>query len=171
MNEILLMLVLAYVALTALLLLAIISGRLHWLAKLVLLLVAFAFYWVSYEGWRQAQGWPTQADIPKKWLFHYAVVEEPREQEGFAGAIFVWLTDLENNEMAAEPRAYKLPYDQRTHIDIQLALKEIRHGNIQLGQRSDRPDDPADAEEKAAFGSLKYQLEFSDLPDPALPEK
>lgn len=171
MNEALLILVLAYVAITALLLLAIITGRLHWGAKLILLLLAFGFYWVSYEGWRQAQGWPTQADIPEKWLFHYAVVEEPRDEDGFSGAIFVWLTDLKNNEMASEPRAYKLPYDQRTHIDIQLAIKEIRHGNIQLGQRTARKEDPTNAEEKRAFGSLKYQLEFSDLPDPALPEK
>lgn len=171
MNEALLILVLAYVALTALLLLAIISSRIYWGAKLGLLLAAFGLYWFSYEGWRQAQGWPSQADIPEKWLFHYAVVEEPREKDGFAGAIFIWLTDLENNEMAPEPRAFKLPYDQRTHIDIQLALKEIRHGNIQLGQRTEREEEPTDAEEKRAFGSLKYQLEFSDLPDPALPEK
>lgn len=171
MNEVLLMLVLAYVVLTALLLLAIISGRLHWLAKLLLLVVASCFYWVSYDAWRQAQGWPTQAEVPHKWLFHYAVVEEPREKDGFAGAIFIWLTDLENNQMAAEPRAYKLPYDQRTHIDIQLAMKEIRHGNIQLGQRTEREEDPADTEGKKAFGSMKYQLEFTDLPDPALPEK
>jgi len=170
MNETLLLLVLAYVALTALLLLVMISGRVHWGVKLVLLLMSVALYGLSYEGWRQAQGWPTQAEVPDKWLFHFAVVEEPRE-DGFPGAIFIWLTDLENNEMGDEPRAYKLPYDQRTHIDIQLAIKEIRHGNIQLGQRTERAEDPVDADEKSAFGSLKYQLEFSDLPDPALPEK
>lgn len=170
MNETLLLLVLAYVALTGLLLLAIISGRLHWATKLALVLVSTALYFFSYEGWRQAQGWPSTADIPSKWLFHYAVVEEPRE-DGFPGAIFIWLTNLEENKMEAQPRAYKLPYDQRTHIDIQLAIKEIRHGNIQLGQRTTRPAEPTDAQEKHAFGTLKYQLEFFDLPDPALPEK
>ncbi|MFW1676508.1 hypothetical protein ACFVYJ_01840 [Pontibacter sp. JAM-7] len=171
MNEVLLGLTLAYVFLTAVLLLAVISGRLHWIFKLTLLLLAIGFYWISYQGWKQAQGWPTDAVVPEQFLMHYAVVEEPDKEKGREGGIFLWLTDLKGHQLAVEPRAYRIPYDQKTHTNIQLAMKDIRNGSVQLGQRSPKPEDPVSVENKKAFGEKKYLLEFSDLPDPALPEK
>ena len=58
MNEVLVGLGIAYIFLAALLLLALVYGRMNWTIKLVLIVVSVGFYWVSYINWQNAQGWP-----------------------------------------------------------------------------------------------------------------
>ena len=57
MSEGTLLLVLAYVALTALLVTALIATRLPLLVKAILTLTAVGLYAMSYLGWQSAQGW------------------------------------------------------------------------------------------------------------------
>lgn len=171
MNEELLILTFAYVFLAALLLLAIINGRLKWPVKAVLLVITLGFYVLSYEGWKQSQGWPSPTQVPDKFLFHFAVIEEPNKQEEIEGQIYLWLTDLKNDQLAQEPRAYRLPYDQTTHAAVEEAQQKSRSGQPQLGQPERRFTKPTDAKRKNALGQKSPLLEFTDIPDPALPEK
>lgn len=171
MTEQLLGLTLAYVFLTALTLLAVISGRLPWPLKTVLVIVAIGFYWSCYIGWKEAQGWPSETNLPAKFLFHYAVIEEPNEERNEEGDIYIWLTNLEGNQMAEKPRAYRLPYDQAGHAAIEEALIEVLNSGPQLGFFGNRMDVGEKAKDKSAFGQKTYELEFAPVPDPALPEK
>ena len=106
MNELLLGLTVAYIFLIVLLLLVLIYSRLHPVFKLGLLCLSVGFYIVSYEGWKQAQGWPSLVELPDKFLLHFAVIEEPDEELDTEGRIFIWSTDLYGEEPAAVPRAY-----------------------------------------------------------------
>lgn len=171
MNETLLQLSLAYVFLTALLLLCLIFSRIHWWLKAGLIVLAVIFYGFSYQGWKESQGWPTAVDLPEKFLLHFSVIEEPDKEAGTEGAIFIWLTDLKGQQLADSPRAYRLPYHQDTHNKLNEALRETRSGNLQLGFM-ETEDDPQINDLQANRTGQKYDgLEFRKLPDPALPEK
>ncbi|WP_415897939.1 hypothetical protein ACMXYX_06165 [Neptuniibacter sp. QD72_48] len=171
MNEELLVLTLAYVLLTALLLLAVISGRLKWPVKAGLVVIALFFYGCSYLGWKQSQGWPSPTALPDKFLFHYAVIEEPDKQANKEGDIYIWLTDLKNDELDEKPRAFRIDYDQATHGAVEEALKKTKSGQPQLGQPSKRFTKPSDAKRKDALGQKSPLINFTQVPDPALPEK
>ncbi|MCQ8896638.1 hypothetical protein NQT62_09360 [Limnobacter humi] len=171
MNEAILWMCVAYVFLAGLLLLTLIQTSLNWGLKLVLVLVAAMFYWVSYTTWHNAQGWPSSAELPRKFLFHFAIVEEPSEKLGTKGQVFVWGTDLSANRPSNEPRAYVLPYGKDLHQKIDAGLRKIRNGNLQIGVIGGEEYDPAATRDNTRVADKQSSLEFKDLPDPQLPEK
>ncbi|HAV75508.1 MAG: hypothetical protein ACT4NK_12565 [Limnobacter sp.] len=171
MNEVLVVLGIAYIFLAALLLLALVYGSMSWVTKLVLILVSVGFYWVSYLGWQNAQGWPSQADLPKRFLFYAVVVEEPDKTEGIEGRLFVWASDLANDRPSDTPRAYVLPYDKELHVKLDAAQRQMRNGNLQIGEVGGELFDPQATRDNTRIADKKIDLEFTDLPDPQLPEK
>ena len=171
MNETLLALTIAYMLFTALLLLALIQSRLHWHLKSGLLVLALLFYWLSYQGWREAQGWPSATEIPERFLLHFAVIEEPDKEIGTVGNIYVWLSNLEDHELGGSPRAYRLDYSQAVHTKLQDALNRMRNGKIQLGSLSRGGDEVLDGLLGSRSVEIDDALQLFDLPDPALPEK
>ncbi|MCB1773384.1 MAG: hypothetical protein KDI88_07185 [Gammaproteobacteria bacterium] len=166
------LLVLAYVALTALLITLLLSTRISLLIKVVMALAAFGLYSMSYIGWQSVQGWPTASrPVPARFLLHASVIEEPDPATGDEGVVYVWLSDLVDGRPADQPRAYALPYDKALHADLEEALRNMRNGNVQLGRVSkvtNRPDRPTDLKR---LGENRDRITFYDLPDPALPEK
>lgn len=171
MNDTLLGLTLGYLFLSALMLTGLIYSRIQWWVKLILIVSAMGFCWVSYQGWKQSQGWPASVEVPDKFLLHFSVIEEPDEQTGEKGAIFLWLTDLYGDELASEPRAYRLPYDQETHAKVEGAMRRAKAGNLQLGVRKGGDDLPEVKKFKKELGHGPQELEFIPVPDPELPEK
>ncbi|MEZ5477806.1 MAG: hypothetical protein R3E95_10075 [Thiolinea sp.] len=167
----LMLLVLAYVLLLALLLLVLIYSRLPLLAKLLLSVLVAGAYVLAYQGWQQAQGWPGRLALPEQFLLHGAVIEEPDPETGSHGRIFLWASTLEQAYPAAEPRAYELPYDKANHSALQEAQRRQRNGELQLGRlKSEREGDAANRATRLGENQPQ-RLEFSKLPDPALPEK
>jgi len=166
-----LMLVLAYAALTALVALALIRAPLHWSPKLLLVLAVSALYFVSYQGWRQVQGWPLSGGLPSKFQLHAAVIEEPDKGHGTPGVIFLWLSDLEAGRPAARPRAYRVDYDKGLHSTLQDALRNLRNGVVQMGRLSSDGEPGGAPRDYTRLGERRERIEIYDLPDPALPEK
>ena len=171
MSEQLISLTLAYCFLTALLLIALIFSHFNTLLKTSLLITAIAFYVISYEGWKETQGWPSRTDLPEKFLLHSAVIEEPDEELGQEGQIYLWLTNLEGNELHDYPRAYRIEYDQETHSKVQEALREMQSGNLQLGEIVPAVERKESGKKRFMKGQKYPGLTFVKLPDPALPEK
>lgn len=171
MNEVLVALSFAYAFLAALLLLALANGSLPKWLKLVLVGVSIGFYWLSYQGWSESQGWPSNKPFPKRFLLHYAVVEEPDTQLGHKGRIFVWASDLDGNVPADTPRAYIIGYDQKLHVKIAAALRKLKNGNLQIGEVGGELFDPQATRDPNRIADKKIDLEFTDLPEPQLPEK
>lgn len=171
MNSVIVLLIAAYVFLLALVVLVLTHGRLHWLFKLLLVIVAAGFYLLSYQGWKQSQGWPSTNDLPAKFLLHASVIEEPDVEAGMEGRIFVWLSGLQDNFPAGEPRAYELPYDKQIHASLEQALRNQRQGNLQIGVTENQRNNPNSPLELQLSGEDIPMLKFNNLPDPALPEK
>lgn len=172
MSEGTLVLILAYVALAALLVTALVATRLPLLIKTALTLAVFGLYVASYEGWLSVQGWPTATQpLPKRFLLHASVIEEPNPSAGTEGRVYVWISDLVDGKPENYPRAYRLDYDKALHSDLEAALRNMRDGKVQLGRVTEiieHPDRPTDL---TRLGERRDTIEFYDLPDPALPEK
>ncbi|MCP4410929.1 MAG: hypothetical protein GY807_24950 [Gammaproteobacteria bacterium] len=172
MSEGTLLLVLAYVALTALLITAVVATRLPLVVKVVMTVATVGLYIASYQGWQSVQGWPAAAKrLPDRFLLHASVIQEPNKATGEEGIIFIWASDLVDAKPADSPRAYRLDYDKPLHVDLEEALRNMRNGNLQLGRMtkdSHRPDRPTDL---TRLGERRDTIEFYDLPDPTLPEK
>lgn len=164
--------VLAYSFLLSLLLLSLLYSRWHWTAKLVFVILVPASCLLGYNTWRQAQGWPSHTLVPARFMLNGAIVEEPDPENATKGGIFLWLTDLDQDQLGSEPRAYRIPYDKKLHVDVQQALKKVRDGKLQIGEYNKPVDTSASANPNRSIIGLKAKLiEFQDLPDPALPEK
>lgn len=172
MNEMLMLLVVAYIVLLALLVLVLLYGRLPWLVKLGLVIITSGLYWVSYQAWTQVQGWPSSVALPDKFLLHASVIDEPDQEQGTAGRIFIWASNLQGNKPADEPRAYLLPYERELHSSLQDALRNQRNGNVQIGvKEGDKKLENAAPVNIRQLGEVHEKLKFTELPDPALPEK
>ena len=169
MNESILLLVAVNVVVLALLVLVLVFSRLHWVLRLLLVLVVSGGYWVAYQGWDRAQGWPSTNQVPEKFLLHGAVIEEPDKEKGIDGTIFLWVTDLSTFVPAEQPRAYVMPYSKRLHGKAQEALRQMRNGQLQLGRV--KLESGARQKSDGGDGEIPLQIEFSNLPKQALPEK
>ena len=171
MTEIQTLLITSYVLLAALLLLVLVYGRIHYIFKMMMVVSALALYLFSYQGWKQVQGWPSRTSLPEHFLLHASVIEEPDQAKGSLGQIFIWASTLEGSFPATEPRAYVIDYDQEIHTSLEDALRNMRNGNVQLGARKKILTDSNKAQYLEGVGEENFTLEFSPLPDPALPEK
>lgn len=171
MTEIQTLLITVYVLLAALLVLVLVYGRLHFVLKLMLVIGVAALYHFSYQGWKQVQGWPSQTPLPEHFLLHASVIEEPDQEKGSMGHIFIWASTLEGSFPATEPRAYVMAYDQKIHSSLEDALRNMRNGNVQLGARKKTLTDSNKSQYLEGVGEENFTLEFSPLPDPELPEK
>lgn len=169
MNESIFLLVAANVVVLALLMLVLVFSRLHWVLRLLLVLLVSGSYWIAYQGWDRAQGWPSSNQVPEKFLLHGAVIEEPNKEEGVSGTIFLWLTDLTEHQPAEQPRAHVMPYSKQLHNATQEALRHMRNGELQLGTALPELSTKQIADGNA--GETPSLIEFSDLPKQTLPEK
>jgi len=105
-------------------------------------------------------------------MFNSAIVEEPDPERGVKGNIYIWITDLSNHELGSRPRAYRMGYDEQLHLDIQRAQRKVRDGKLQLGEVSRTINRIDTFNPNQSIGGQEQKLiNFSDLPDPALPEK
>lgn len=172
MNETLIILVLAYVFCLALLGLFLIASTVKIWIKITLVIAVVIFYFFSYQGWKQAQGWAAQVSLPEKFLLHYAVIEEPDKKMNEQGSIYLWLSDLAEDKLAEQPRAYRIKYDQQTHVKVAKAMKKIQGGELQMATTlSKKKKFKKHIKTAKNIGSNNTLLEFSGLPDPSLPEK
>lgn len=149
--------------------LMLVFSHLHWLLRLGLVLLVSGSYWLAYQGWDRAQGWPSHNTVPEKFLLHGAVIEEPDKERGVSGTIFLWLSDLTEFQPAEQPRAYVMPYTKRLHTAAQEALRQMRNGELQVG--TVLPDPAARQVADGFAGEIPGMIEFSNLPKQALPEK
>lgn len=172
MNETILGLAAAYVAIAALLIGLLIHGRWPVWVKLGCVLLVTSLYFVNYESLRGLMGWPTQTQMPARFLLLASSVTEPDKTTGEKGVIYVWATSLEDDYPADEPRAYELPYEQTLHSQLEDALKNMRKGVLQLGEATTVDENgkqiPRDT---SRFARQEQTVLFYDLPDRKLPEK
>lgn len=164
--------VLAFAALCGFAVLSLLTSAWPFSVRVLLVLMVPMVSTLSYQSWRHVQGWPTATDLPSRFLLNATVIVEANEKTNDEGAIYLWLTEIGDQNLHAQPRAYRLDYDAKIHLDLQQAKRKIRDGQLQIGEWN-RPSQGLGNSDpnRPLSNSKQLNLTFRDLPDPALPEK
>lgn len=160
-------LLLAYCAILALLVLALLWSRWPAWMKGLLVVAATVLYFHGDELSHRVAGFPSADALPPRFVLLAAVIEEPTAKG--PGALYVWANALEDGKPAAQPRAYRLAYRKDLHALLDEGLKKARQGVTQLGT----------AEPRAGRAGLPWLrpgnddqvLKIRDMPAAQLPEK
>lgn len=128
----------AYAIIGALLLLILVYARLHWSLKAIAVVVTSAFYVISFTEMRGLLGWATTERLPTSFKLLHARIVEPHTLEGEPGAIYLWVEELDKDNLpSAIPRAYRMPYSDALADKTHAAENEIKAGHPQGGRAAD----------------------------------
>jgi hypothetical protein len=182
---------LSYVMLAVLLLSLNLASRWHWGIKASAITLTTAFFGISYASITGLVGWPSGTRLPERFQLDWGTVVEPDKLDGSAGAIYLWVEALdENNLPAGVPRAFHVPYSRELADRIVRARERIEQGTDQVGTARDvdlpesppdqdrrlagtppRENEPGTAGDPTAFIQHMPSIDFADMPPPALPPK
>ena len=113
-------------------------------------------------------GWPSKSGLPQEFQLHWAIINEPDKIKNTEGAIYMWITELDNkNKNNGLPRAYKIDYTRKNHEEIMKGLINLGDGIQQKGEKVKAKED-IDIEEDL---SNLQEIVIYELPKPLLPDK
>lgn len=161
-----------YVFLCFGLLVLLLATRWAWWLKALMVALTTVFYFVGQQAFWAVAGWPSEQDLPRRFVLLSAVFDEPNPQRGHDGAIHVWLTPLDDETPAPQPRAYRLPYEKDLRRILDDGLRKTRDGNTQLGSAEPvRGPRAGSLAWLLPSGESKVKITLKDLPRVQLPEK
>jgi hypothetical protein len=180
----------AYVVMGVLLLSLGLSARLAWWVKAAAIVVTSFFFIEVFFATKGLLGWAATGPIPAKFQLLWARVVEPDLKSSTAGAIYLWVEEVdENNVPDGRPRSYRLPYSRVLADRTLKATSEIMAGKPQEGLAEDiagheavpKPDQTAlqqGGRVESGLANVDMELlqgaprvEFRQMPAPSLPPK
>ena len=165
-------LITAYVLLAVLLLGIGLRSGWSWKIKSAAIIVTTAFYLVTYFSYPRLLGWPTQEQPPPRFRLLSAYVERPDQQRNVSGAIYLWLTGIDDLSTPAIPRAYRFAYSVKLHERVRKATSNLNKGIAQLGEFKDGEDEGTALDKNVSgSGANSVNIIFYDLPDTLFPER
>jgi hypothetical protein len=183
----------AYVIIGVLLLTIGLTSRFAWWVKAAAIVVTSVFFVEVFFATKSLLGWPRAGQLPPRFQLLWARVVEPDPKSGDRGAIYLWIEEVdENNVPDGVPRSYRIPYSRPLGDRSIKAREEIMRGRPQQGSAEDisgtetkeTKDDQASTGSRADTAGLttvdleQFQLlqqaqrvEFSPMRAPSLPPK
>ncbi len=166
----LLLLVIVYALLAFLLLVLCLATRWRWWVKAGGVVLVTGFYLLAHGTFLGMAGWPSDDRLPEKFVLLAAVFDEPSPARGHAGAIYIWVNPMKDNQPLAMPRVHRMPYEKDLHLILGDGIKKARDGNTQMGST-----EPIRGQGGFSWlrppGNDKLQIKLSDLPRAQLHEK
>ena len=137
----------AYVVLAIVVLSMGLTSRFAWWVKASAIVVSSAFFIEVFFASKSLLGWPASGTLPPKFQLLWTRVVEPDLKAGNRGAIYLWVEELDgNNVPSGLPRSYRLPYSVKLADRTLKARDEIMAGNPQEGLADELAEgDPAEA--------------------------
>lgn len=172
----------AYIAIAILLLSLNIASRWRWWIKGAAIVVTGGFFAVSYFAIVGMLGWPTADRMPGRFTLLATEVVEPDRFIGTDGAIYLWLRELdENNVPVGPPRGYQIVYTEPLADAADAAQELLDEGERVEGQfgEAQETENGETGEGEGAVNQnrgntgyeLDFTLQFNNMPIVALPEK
>jgi hypothetical protein len=182
----------AYVLIAVLLLSAGLTARYAWWVKASAIVVTSLFFIEAFFASKGLMGWPGGGPLPARFQLLWTRVVEPDQKLGERGAIYLWLEEMDaNNVPTGPPRAYRLPYSVKLADRTLKARDEIMAGHPQEGladelsesdsgsAQAQRSNLEADGGASSSGGKVELQealeqiprVDFRPMPMPSLPPK
>lgn len=134
-----------------------------WPIKAAAIVLTGAFTVAFFVGLGTLLGWPTGRALPERFTLHASVVREPAKGSGDPGAIYLWLSPIDQDDAdPGPPRAHRLPYSRDLHERLARA-EEKRSGGHSIEGRRTRSDQTA--------STTSQQIELFEAPPVDLPPK
>jgi hypothetical protein len=134
----------AYVVMGVLLLSAGLTSPFRWWVKAAAIIVTSVFFVEAFFSTKSLLGWPGSGRLPARFQLLWTRVVEPDPKIHDAGAIFLWVEEVdENNVPTGTPRSYRLPYTKPMADRSLKARDEIMSGNPQEGTAEDLAENEA----------------------------
>ena len=160
----------AYILIALLLLSINLYSKWSWKIKATTIVLTSVFYIVTYFSFPPLLGWPTSQYPPEQFRLISAHVVQPNKETGEDGAVYLWLTEIEDMTTSGIPRAYELEYSNELHEKIINVNAKLDKDIAQLGEFKE-PDDTFNEVDEQKRGLKSVHIEFYDLPDPLFPDK
>lgn len=151
--------------------LAILVLRCRWPAQLktVAIIALSLSYFIQYLAAQQLFGWPSKQTPPQQFQLLAEHIVEPNQHTREQGAIYLWgLADGQTT-----PRAWKLPYSQEQHQQLDGQRQARQQGRALTATRQGPPSSTNGASGGSAGGSAGetglYRIEINRARP--LPEK
>ena len=183
----------AYVIIGVLLLTVSLRSSFAWWVKAAAIVVTSVFFVEAFFATKGLLGWPRSGQLPPRFQLLWARVVEPDLKSGNPGAIYLWIEEVDDNNVPdGVPRSYRLPYSRPLADRSAKARDEIMRGKPQQGLAEDlggsetekeaktdqqksgtRTDAGATTVDLEQFQLLQQaqRVEFSPMPVPTLPPK
>jgi hypothetical protein len=183
----------AYVVIGVLLLALGLTARLAWWVKAAAIVVTSVFFLEVFFATKGLLGWPRTGQLPPRFQLLWVRVVEPDLKSANAGAIYLWIEEVDDNNVPdGVPHSYRLPYSRPLADRAAKARDEIMSGKPQQGLAEDLPGSDKEREAKSdqqqsgsrtepgltpvdadQFRLLQQaqRVEFSPMPVPTLPPK
>jgi hypothetical protein len=182
----------AYVLIAVLLLSAGLTARYAWWVKASAIVVTSLFFVEAFFASKGLLGWPGGGPLPARFQLLWTRVVEPDQKLGERGAIYLWLEEMDaNNVPTGLPRAYRLPYSVKLADRTLKARDEIMAGHPQEGLADELSDNESgssqaqrsnlepDGGASSSGGKVELQealeqiprVDFRAMPMPLLPPK
>lgn len=139
----------------------------NWLKGLLAVGITGFYFW-GYASVHSLLGIPSTDALPERFVMIAAIVDEPRPK--FDGALYIWITPIEDGKGVLQPKAYKLPYTRPVHEMIVEGMRKGRDGVNQMGVAEARPGD-GKGSGWLKPGNDEQEVKIMDLPTPHAPEK
>lgn len=139
--------------------------------KASLIALLSLFYGIHYETHLAVRGWPVRDALPPRFRLVGAEIQEPNSITGDDGAVYLWVTDMDDHASHTQPRSYSLRYDELLHREVSLALQKISNGQPQMGENKPRIGMQEGRITDQNVIQATPHLSFHDLPVYVLPEK
>ena len=124
----------AYVVLAVVVLSMGLTSRFAWWVKAGAIVVSSVFFVEVFFASKGLLGWPAAGALPPKFQLLWTRVVEPDPKLGSRGAIFLWVEEIDSNNVPSGlPRSYRLPYSVKLADRTLKARDEIMAGHPQEG--------------------------------------
>lgn len=138
MNSVVLAISIAYVVMGVVLLGMGLTSRFAWWIKAAAIVVTSAFFVEAFFATRSLLGWPGSSALPHRFQLLWTRVVEPDPKLGDPGAVFLWVEELDDNNVpSGTPRSYRLKFTPPLADQSNKARDEIMSGNPQEGTAED----------------------------------
>lgn len=159
----------AYALLALLVMGVLVHSRWRWPVKATATVAVAAFYFVTWIAHPGILGWPVDRDLPRKFRLHSAYVQQPDKTSNSPGAIYLWVTDVEELGHRGTPRAYQIPYSAPAHEVVTNSMSRLHKGMSQMGELTGHI--VTGLHDPTRSASVLAPVTFFDIPDALFPDK